>query len=249
LLFARFYYLSIAWAAMPMLTSIDGGASFTPLGPDGFFASVLQGNIHDGLMVRHAGFGAGEGPQVSWDTGVTWTSLPEVPNPGFFRYPFQLSPDESHLFAYGRTGIQRMPLLGNVGVSECSAHVNSSGRAAKISAHGSSSLANNDLRLWVHDASRAQFCMFLVSRDAGFIANPGGSAGDLCLGGGIGRYNALALHSGAYGELYKSIDWNTVPSPTVPVVAQAGETWRFQCWFREGVSSQFSDAVAVTVLP
>ena len=79
----------------------------------------------------------------------------------------------------------------------------------------------------------------------------GGSFGDLCLSGTIGRDYATTQNSGPFGQLYAPIDLAALPAPTGSVSALAGETWRFQAWFRDSMGgvagSNFSDAVAVTL--
>ncbi len=251
--YSRLYNLEVNWAASPMMRSEDGGASFVSFGPDGFYSGLVQGNIHPDLLVRHAGFVSGLGPQISWDGGAQWTSIAEVPGTTFRPASFALSTDESLLYAFGTMGLKSWPLLGKPGIAECSGQINGSGQAAKVSAHGSASLAQNDLKLWVRDVTPLQFGMLLTSQSPGFVAHPGGSFGDLCLGGAIGRYNQTALWSGSQGELFLDVDWDLMPTPMGPSMAQVGQTWRFQSWFRDSISgtsgSNFSNATAVMVLP
>jgi len=97
------------------------------------------------------------------------------------------------------------------------------------------------------------FVLFLASQTAGFTPNPGGSEGNLCIGGAIGRYNAPGQlrRSRADGVAYLQIDLDEVPQPSTLVSAAAGETWRFQAWYRDVVgglnTSNFTSAVAVTL--
>ena len=77
---------------------------------------------------------------------------------------------------------------------------------------------------------------FFASQTQDFIANPGGSQGNLCLGGNIDRF--LVLSSGSYGSF-----WLNLPQWAMP-----GETWNFQAWFRDnnpGPTSNFTDGVSV----
>ncbi|MEE8468790.1 MAG: PHB depolymerase family esterase, partial [Planctomycetota bacterium] len=64
---------------------------------------------------------------------------------------------------------------------------NSSGQPAQIDALGSDSLAQNDLTLRATNLPQNMSGYFLTSLSPGFVAGPGGSSGDLCLGGTIGR--------------------------------------------------------------
>lgn len=161
--------------------------------------------------------------------------------------------DDSKLFAFGSFGLFESDMLIQVGATECSAQINGAGTNAKISAHGSASVASNDLILWVQGVTPAQFGILVTSQTPGFVLNPGASFGNLCLGGAIGRFHTQILHSGVFGEFQIRIDLQALPTPSQVVAAQAGETWRFQAWYRDVIGGQqgsnFSDAVAVLFIP
>jgi hypothetical protein len=130
------------------------------------------------------------------------------------------------------------------------AAVNSSGAPASISATGSAVVALDDLSLHAVDLARNAFSYFLASRTQGFVANAGGSQGNLCLGGAIGRnVGGQVVNSGATGSVTVLAPLGTMPQPTGPVSVLAGETWHFQCWFRDSVggaaTSNFSDGLAL----
>jgi hypothetical protein len=82
--------------------------------------------------------------------------------------------------------------------------------------------------------------------------NPGGSTGNLCLGGSIGRYTGpgQVQNSGALGTFSLAIDLTDMPTPTGGVPALVGQTWNFQAWFRDAIlglpTSNFTDALALT---
>ena len=89
-----------------------------------------------------------------------------------------------------------------------------------------------------------EFGLFLASRSAGLVQPPG-SQGPLCLGGGIGRFNQPhEILIGPQDSI--EVDLTAFPmNPWTPVLA--GETWYFQCWYRDGSgASNFSDALSVT---
>ncbi|MEM6671895.1 MAG: hypothetical protein AAF726_03570 [Planctomycetota bacterium] len=140
-----------------------------------------------------------------------------------------------------------------IGTNECGPAVaNSSGSSAVISAIGSTSVAANDVTVRASELPFNAAGYFLTSQVASFVVNPGGSQGNLCLGGGIGRYAGNVQNSGLAREIELSIDVTSLPTPTGNVSASAGETWRFQAWFRDAnptATSNFSDAVAVTFVP
>ena len=101
---------------------------------------------------------------------------------------------------------------------------------------------------------RDRFSFFLTSRTQGFSANPGGSQGNLCLAGAIGRYvgPGQIQSSGATGSITLQLNLGAMPQPTGPVAAVAGQTWNFQAWYRDAVAgtptSNFTDGLRVTFL-
>jgi hypothetical protein len=139
---------------------------------------------------------------------------------------------------------------GPLGTNSCAAAPNSTGLPGEIRAHGDDRAAANALRLRASQLPPNAAGYFLTSRTTGFIANPGGSQGNLCLGGAIGRYSGSVLHSSPAGRFELQLDLTYVPLPTGAVPAQAGETWHFQAWYRDAnpsVTSNFTDATAVTL--
>lgn len=139
-----------------------------------------------------------------------------------------------------------------LGVDLCQdANGNSSGVPADISAVGSPVIADNDVTLVCEDMPANTFGFFLASQDAGFIPNPGGSLGNLCLSGNIGRYVAPGqiLNSGTAGTIQLAIDVDAIPQPTGTVPMLAGQRFHFQTWFRDNLlgitTSNFSDSVAI----
>jgi hypothetical protein len=140
---------------------------------------------------------------------------------------------------------------GPLGSNSCVAAPNSTGLPARISAHGDDRAAANALLLRASQLPQHAAGYFLTSRTTGFMANPGGSQGNLCLGGPIGRYAGNVLHSGSAGRFELQLDLAHMPLPTGAGAAQAGETWHFQAWHRDAnpsVTSNFTDTTAVTLL-
>jgi len=134
------------------------------------------------------------------------------------------------------------------GTSYCVANPNSSGGPATVEGLGTNRIANNDLEVVASSLPLNSNGYFVVSATQGFIANPGGSQGNLCLGGSFGRYIAQTGNSGASGVLRVDVDVNAVPQPNGNAVVQSGETWNFQCWYRDanpGVTSNFSPGYSV----
>lgn len=128
---------------------------------------------------------------------------------------------------------------------DCAAAPNSTGAAATIAVSGSDVVGGNSLTLTATGLPPNQFGMFVVSATRAYIVGPGGSQGNLCVGGNIGRFKNQIANSGATGTITASVD--TLSLPTTPAATiLGGETWNFQAWYRDlGPSSNFTDAVAV----
>ncbi|MCP3919934.1 MAG: hypothetical protein GY711_30765 [bacterium] len=132
-----------------------------------------------------------------------------------------------------------------LGASYCAAAANSTGVAGTLLVSGSDVVAQNDLRLCAYDLPEDQFGYFLASRaQATPPIAPPGSQGLLCLAGNIGRFNApLQVVRGPADSI--QVDLTAVPVNPVQA-AQPGDTWNFQCWYRDvGNTNNFTDAVSV----
>ncbi len=160
----------------------------------------------------------------------------------------------------GRAGISgimvRVDNGGGIGTNYCGPAVNNStGAPASISSAGSAVALNNDLTLTTMNMPANAFGFFITSQMQGFAANPGGSDGNLCLSGAIGRYvgPGQIQNSGPAGMISLVLDLTNTPQPTGAVAVVAGETWNFQTWFRDtsssgGATSNFSDGLQVDFL-
>ncbi|MEM1453311.1 MAG: hypothetical protein AAF957_11730 [Planctomycetota bacterium] len=139
----------------------------------------------------------------------------------------------------------------SIGTNYCSANPNSTGVTGTIEAVGSEIVALNEVTLVATGLPTSAFGFFLTSMTQGFVANPGGSAGNLCLSGAIGRYvgPGQIQNTGSAGEFSLDIDLTTIPQPTGSVAVLVGETWNFQAWHRDSVggsaTSNFTDGVSV----
>lgn len=140
-----------------------------------------------------------------------------------------------------------------VGVNICGpATTNSTGHPGIIGAMGDTSVAANDLRLDAHRLPLGSTGFFLTSPSTGFVPFAGGSQGHLCIAGpSIGRYvgPGQVKNSGLSGSLSLEVDLTQHPTPTGTVAVTPGETWYFQCWYRDAnpaSTSNFTDAIAIT---
>ena len=127
---------------------------------------------------------------------------------------------------------------------------NSSGLSAEIIAVGSNVAGGEPLGLIASNLPSNEFGYFLVGTGTGVVSPPG-SNGNLCLiGGPIGRFNRVdqIQHSQLGGTCF-GIGVDTLALPLNPEHSvMAGETFHFQAWFRDGTSSNFTNAVSVTFL-
>jgi hypothetical protein len=132
------------------------------------------------------------------------------------------------------------------------AQLNSTGRPGALHVTGSNALQPNDPTLLARELPQHSFGHFLTSRSQGLVNGAGCSQGDLCVGGFIGRYSGPGQikNSGASGSFSLAIDFTRMPQPFGNVVAQAGQTWHFQAWYRDAnptSTSNFTDAVRITL--
>ena len=126
------------------------------------------------------------------------------------------------------------------GTSYCGPAVaNSSGLPAVLDTCGSCDPDEQYFMLNARQMPVGKFGYFLTSQTQGFVQQPGGSQGNLCLGGQIVRFvNDLRL-----------VDAGGRFSLRLYAYAQAGETWNFQAWFRDvnpGNTSNFTQGMQVT---
>ncbi|QDV05915.1 hypothetical protein Poly30_14180 [Planctomycetes bacterium Poly30] len=140
---------------------------------------------------------------------------------------------------------------GSVGSNYCTANANSTGVSARIGASGSNVAVTNDLTLEASDLPAFSFAFFITSQTQTFVMNPAGSAGNLCVGGAVGRYvgPGQIQQAGTAGTISLGLDLAMTPQPNGFVSIAAGETWNFQAWYRDAVggtpTSNFTDGYSV----
>ena len=154
----------------------------------------------------------------------------------------------SQVYVVDRTG------SGSVGENYCTAIPNSTGTIGQLSGTGTSLVAYNQITLSATQLPMDSFGVMITSRIQSFFANPGGSFGNICLGGPIGRYigPGQVQNSGLAGRIDLTIDLNAMPQPSGFDVALAGDEWNFQLWHRDfgfsGVAgSNFTNGLSVTL--
>ncbi|MDF1839036.1 MAG: FG-GAP repeat protein, partial [Planctomycetota bacterium] len=128
--------------------------------------------------------------------------------------------------------------------------LNSTGFPGRMASSGSLVVADNDLTLRAENLPSGVFGYFLSSRGQGLVPIVSGSQGNLCVGGGlaIGRHHdSIQISSGA-GVVEHLLDLTNMPTNNQSVPAAPGETWNFQCWYRDSnpaSTSNFTDGLSV----
>jgi hypothetical protein len=147
-----------------------------------------------------------------------------------------------------------------IGCNYCGPAVpNSAGLSGVMSAAGSTVAADNNVTLTASDLPANVFGYFLAGPGNGTFA-PMSSCGIFCLKGGdptlLGRYFGDVFNTGAGGTGSLTIDLTAVPTagngPVGPysIALQAGDTWNFQCWYRDAMgcsaANNFTDAISIS---
>ncbi|MCP3914081.1 MAG: hypothetical protein GY711_00820 [bacterium] len=131
--------------------------------------------------------------------------------------------------------------------TECNpGNPNSTGVPATIRAEGQELASAMDVEVIAESVPPGQFGYFFASRTLGFIPNPGGSLGNICVLGNQGRYNNVS-QIGTGPTL--NLDVGTINVPTNPAPGEMimpGDTWYWQCWHRDiGNNNNFTNVVGV----
>ncbi len=208
---------------------------------------------------------------VSTDAGLTWGPMQAVPGAG----PDVDSEDDNNGTAMAispvsgtaiscfwdnlsPTGNNEVYISGidgtaGIGTNYCGpAPLNSAGLSGTMSVLGSASVGDNNVTLRAVEVPANAFGFFITSQTQGFVMNPAGSQGNLCVLGNIGRYvgPGQIQNSGLQGVLALQIDLTMHPTPTGLVAVAPGETWNFQAWHRDFVmgtpTSNFTDGIEIT---
>jgi len=162
------------------------------------------------------------------------------------------------LFRPGNPGDQQVALMvpgdpsgsGAVITSYCDANPNSTALAGDITA----SNVDQSARTMEIEASNLPVNangFFISSLDQGFVAGAGGSGGNLCLGGSIGRGVAGGIKTAdSTGRFAGTVNLDAIPTGNGSSSAMTGQTWYFQAWHRDSLipgltTSNFTDGVSV----
>lgn len=126
---------------------------------------------------------------------------------------------------------------------------NSTFQSGAMSFTGTPEIALNDFQLIAQDLPSNSTVLFIGSMTQAFVTNPGGSAGHLCVGGSVGRFQSQVGSTGAGSSVTITTNLNALPQPTGSVAAMAGDSWNFQAWYRDSVLgipiTNFTDGLSV----
>lgn len=145
--------------------------------------------------------------------------------------------------AGGNCGGGGVPLGSNY----CPANANSTGQTGLITGFGSDVASDNDVTLTASQLPTNKTGYFLASMNQTFVANAGGSQGNLCIGSGSARFLNQIGNSGASGTISIMVNTSSVPT-TPPQPILAGQTWNFQLWHRDNIpasTSNFTNALEI----
>ncbi len=157
-----------------------------------------------------------------------------------------------HVGGFGTGSGNILMTITECGSTICAGEPNSTGVGAVLSAAGSNVVADNALVLNVDSLPLNSMGFIVHSAEENFVANPGGSVGNLCIASfDMGRFDGDVLDSGATGSVTLMPDLTAFPSVAGPFAVMAGETRNFQHWYRDvdaggAPVSNFSSAIGVT---
>ncbi|MFT7679064.1 MAG: hypothetical protein ACI8QC_003063 [Planctomycetota bacterium] len=146
----------------------------------------------------------------------------------------------------GRVAFFRRPVEF---ANECLAVPNSSGQSGKLFPTGSQTATDNDFVLVASALPEDSFGMVLVGRDPALLLGAYGSLGILCLDPmTLGMVRQSVRVTGEAGFMAMPVDLSSVPTNPVQSIL-AGETWRFQVWYRDKIPnhvSNMTEAISIT---
>ncbi len=226
----------------PTYSIVEGGNPGTGnVATDPMFSAPLTGDYS--LMANSPAIDAGSNNGVANGTtvdirfGRRFVDMPMVPDTGQGMAPI--------------VDMGAWEFTDSPGTFYCSSNSNTTGVVASISASGSNLVSSNNLTLLGGNMPTGEFAIFICGTERGFVAFPGGSIGNLCVGGALGRYNGPGqiLQVVANG-ISLPIDLTSMPGPNGPSAVMVGDSWHFQAWYRDNILGQslsnFTPGMTVT---
>ena len=238
-----------AGAAPGAVSSVGNVTNYTETETGGVFFSRPE--VAHAATIDTTSFGAGtywfEATMVGPTAGFNnfWLTATQQGNECWINYE-----DFGGLFpgsaVFGSASDINFRLGANrIGTNYCDALVNSTGDTGIAWATGSDAVADQNVTIIACDLPTGEFGYVVNSMNTGDVLVP--NSGRLCLGDGKGRHVAQIGNSGSSGSIKTVLDLTALPrSSGGPATVQAGETWYFQLWHRDGAESNFTDAVCIT---
>ena len=227
---------------------------------EGFF--VIQGldpgyydlYMYSGALATSFVYGASSGGAWpgSHTVGITYGTKLMVPVTAGVPLRIPVGPGLNNTWNRGYlNGVQLVHHGSSLGTNYCQPNPNSTGQIATTVSYGSPFASNNLFIISATGLPEDTFGMFVTSQTQAFVPNAGGGAGNLCLGGSIGRgVGGMIYNSGSDGLITAVADLTQHPTPSGPVAVMAGDSWFIQLWFRDIVNgshtSNYSDGHAMT---
>ena len=148
----------------------------------------------------------------------------------------------------------RLQLDPGIGQVICEGLPNSTGPGARLVAMGSGALSDNTLSLRGVGLPAESAALFMFSRSPGLVLQPGGSQGQLCLSGALGRFLGTGEvgPATADGLAALQVDLTDLPLGGGGGLLVPGDTLYFQVWYRDGLpaggaTNNLTSAIAVTL--
>ncbi|MAF65689.1 MAG: hypothetical protein CMJ84_08535 [Planctomycetes bacterium] len=174
-------------------------------------------------------------------------------------------PPSASLFTFGEDGVGELHMglissdgpavwslvPGCVGTSHhfCDTTPNSSGTGAMMGSNSETSISENLFEIRAFGAVPAEAALFFYGPNE--TQMPFGE-GFRCVGGGVFRLDP-PIPVGAGGQLARPVDFTAPPANVGPGRILAGDTWKFQLWYRDPAGGpagfNLSDGLSVDFCP
>lgn len=128
----------------------------------------------------------------------------------------------------------------------CAGEPNTTGERGRLAVSGSAVAELNSCGLLASELPTGQFGLFLVSATPTAPQPLAGSAGMLCVGGSIGRFNGSIGQIGPDGTASFLLDLTAIPTSTGLESIMAGDTRYFAYWHRDLGTSNLTETVSVS---
>ncbi len=216
-----------------------------------FFHIVVTRDVVGDLVVHLDGFEEGRvnAPGATWAPGAPWSLFAPLGvlggAGGSGVLPFMATRSMGEIAGFGawdralRQNEVESQYCRYVTYPFCTGGINSTGFDARL--HFSGSFVQSDERLFIHvkGAPPSTVGFLLAGRQQSRTAIAGGR---FCLASPFLRLSEQVLGFDASGAIDVQLDWSQAPVALDTVSTPA---WNFQCWYRDGATSNFSNGTFV----